>query len=132
MVTKRIEYVPDDETEVFFKAADLLVLPYTHVFQSGVLFLGYNFGLPVVATDVGSLREEIIEGETGYVCAARDPAAIAASVDQYFCGALFANLVERRPAIRRHAAERYSWATVAAITKGVYERPSRQANAKLA
>ena len=35
----RIEFVPDDETESYFKAADVLVLPYTHVFQSGVLFL---------------------------------------------------------------------------------------------
>jgi glycosyltransferase involved in cell wall biosynthesis len=133
-VTKRIEYVPDDETEFFFKAADLLVLPYTHVFQSGVLFLGYNFGLPVVATDVGSLRDEIVDGETGYVCAPGDPAAIAASVDRYFSGDLFRQLDERRTAIRRYAAERYSWATVASISRGVYARvlSGRQAKEKLA
>ena len=40
---ERIEYVPDEETEIYFKAADVLALPYAHVFQSGVLFLGYNF-----------------------------------------------------------------------------------------
>jgi glycosyltransferase involved in cell wall biosynthesis len=50
-----IEYVPDETTELYFKAADVLVLPYTHVFQSGVLFLGYSFGLPVIAANVGSL-----------------------------------------------------------------------------
>ena len=133
-VTKRIEYVPDEQTEVFFKAADLLVLPYRHVFQSGVLFLGYNFGLPVVATDVGSLREEILEGQTGHVCATGDAGAIAAAVDRYFSGELFRNLAERRPAIHRYAAERYSWATVASVSKGVYGRvlSSRQANEKLA
>ena len=38
------------------------MLPYTHIFQSGVLFLGYSFGLPVIASDVGSLREDVIEG----------------------------------------------------------------------
>ena len=52
-IIERIEYVPDAETEVYFKAADILVLPYTHVFQSGVLFLAYSFGLPVIASDVG-------------------------------------------------------------------------------
>jgi len=52
-ITLRIEFVPDEETEIYFKAADVLVLPYTHIFQSGVLFLGYNFGLPVIAADVG-------------------------------------------------------------------------------
>ncbi len=121
-VTRRIEYVPDAETEIYFKAADLLVLPYTHVFQSGVLFLGYNFGLPVVATDVGSLREEIVEGETGHICSSADAASIAAAIDRYFSGGLFRDLAQRRPAIRRYAAERYSWATVAAISKGVYEK----------
>src|SRR5207249_1685755 len=45
-IIQRIEYIPDEETELFFKAADVLILPYTRVFQSGVLFLGYSFGLP--------------------------------------------------------------------------------------
>ena len=38
---------------LFFKAADVLVLPYRHIYQSGVLFLGYSFGLPVLAADRG-------------------------------------------------------------------------------
>ena len=121
-VTRRIEYVPDEDTEIYFKAADLLVLPYTHVFQSGVLFLGYNFGLPVVATDVGSLREEIVDGETGYVCKAADPQAIATAICRYLSSELFRGLASRRLAIRRHAAQRYSWSAVAATSRGVYER----------
>ncbi len=119
-VLKRIEYVPDADTEIYFKAADLLVLPYTHVFQSGVLFLGYNFGIPAVAADVGVLKDEIVEGKTGHVCAAANPVALAAAVARYFSGEIFRELAVRRPEIRRYAAERYSWSTVASITKGVY------------
>src|SRR5262249_13883551 len=66
-IIAKIEYVPDEETELYFKAADVLILPYAHVFQSGVLFLGYSFGLPAIAADVGSMKEEIIEGKTGFV-----------------------------------------------------------------
>ena len=55
-VIERIEYIPDEETELFFKAADVLILPYTHVFQSGVLFLGYSFGLPAIACRCGNLE----------------------------------------------------------------------------
>ena len=44
-IIQKIEYIPDEETEIYFKAADVLALPYTRVFQSGVLFLGYAFGL---------------------------------------------------------------------------------------
>jgi glycosyltransferase involved in cell wall biosynthesis len=119
-VIARIEFVPDAETEVYFKAADVLALPYTYVFQSGVLFLGYNFGLPVVAADVGSLREEIVDGSTGIVCPPCDSAALAESIGRYFESELYKELPRRRPAIRQFARERYSWATVGAITKDAY------------
>ncbi|HLG59281.1 MAG TPA: glycosyltransferase family 4 protein [Vicinamibacterales bacterium] len=119
-VVLRIEYVPDADTELYFKAADVLVLPYTHVFQSGVLFLGYNFGLPVIVADVGSLRDDIFEGRTGFVCMARDPASLAKAIETYFASDLFATLVGRRSEIRQFARERYSWATVGSITNQVY------------
>ena len=71
-IIEKIEYIPDELTELYFKAADVLILPYTHVFQSGVLFLGYSFGLPAIAADVGALKEEIIEGETGFMFKPQD------------------------------------------------------------
>jgi glycosyltransferase involved in cell wall biosynthesis len=117
---ERIECVPDEETELFFKAADVLVLPYTHVFQSGVLFLGYGFGLPAIAADVGSLRDEIIEGETGFVFPARASADLAAKIEKYFSSDLFRDLENRRARIKAYANERYSWTKVAAITARVY------------
>jgi glycosyltransferase involved in cell wall biosynthesis len=119
-IIQRIEYVPDDQTEVYFKAADLLVLPYTHIFQSGVLFLGYSFGLPSVAADVGSLKEEIIEGETGFVCRPQDSSALLAGIEQYFASDLCRNLENRRQTISDYANDRYSWAKVAALTAKVY------------
>lgn len=121
-VIEKIEYVPDAEVEVYFKAADLLVLPYTLIFQSGVLFLGYSFGLPVLATDVGSLKEEIVEGRTGLVCPARDADALARTIGEYFGSSLYRELEQRRPEIRAFANERYSWTRVGEITKSVYAR----------
>ena len=121
VVREHIEYIPDERVEVFTKAADALVLPYTHVFQSGVLFLGYSFGLPVIATDVGALREEIVEGETGFVCRPEDADDLARAVEQWLGSRLFAERSERREIIRAYANERYSWTTVAHITRQIYE-----------
>jgi D-inositol-3-phosphate glycosyltransferase len=121
-VVERIHYIPDDETETYFKAADVLVLPYRHIFQSGVLFLSYSFGLPVVASDVGSLREDIVEGETGFVCKPQDVADLADAIARYFASELYRDLAKRRAAIKAYANERYSWAEVAAITTGVYSK----------
>ncbi len=121
-VIRRIEYIPDEETEVYFKAADALVLPYTEVFQSGVLVLGYSFGLTAIASDVGSLREDVVEGETGYVCAPRDEESLAAAIIRFCSGSREAGDVEQREHIREWAKQRYSWAAVAAITTAAYQR----------
>jgi D-inositol-3-phosphate glycosyltransferase len=119
-VIERIEHVPDEETELYFKAADVLILPYVRIFQSGVLFLGYSFGLPVIAADVGSLKQEIVEGKTGFVFRAQDSSDLARKIENYFNSELFHNLETRRSQIRQHANERYSWEKVAAITTAVY------------
>jgi glycosyltransferase involved in cell wall biosynthesis len=119
-IIQKIEYIPDELTELYFKAADVLILPYSHVFQSGVLFLGYSFGLPAIAADVGALKEEIIEGETGFIFKPRDPVDLARKIDNYFNSELFGDLENRREQIRKHANEQYSWDKVAAITNAVY------------
>jgi D-inositol-3-phosphate glycosyltransferase len=119
-IVQRIGFVPDEQTEVFFKAADVLILPYTDIFQSGVLSLAYSFGLPVVATDVGSLSEEIIENETGFICKARDANDLAAVIRHYFSSELYSQLETRRKIIREYANERFSWKKVAKATGEVY------------
>jgi len=121
-IIAKIEYVPDQETELYFKAADVLILPYAHVFQSGVLFLGYSFGLPAIAADVASLRQEIIEGETGFVFKPRDSSDLARKIHSYFNSELFRNLESRRAEIKAYANERYSWDKVVAVTTSVYSR----------
>ena len=124
-VEQTIEYLPEDRVEFYFKAADLLVLPYRRIFQSGVLFLAYGFGLPVVATDAGSLRDEIIEGKTGFVCRQNDPADLAAAIQTYFSSALFADLNSRRDWIINHVNTEYSWEKLAETTCQIYAELAR-------
>jgi glycosyltransferase involved in cell wall biosynthesis len=128
-LTLRTEYIPDEETEIYFKAADLLILPYTHIFQSGVLFLGYSFGLPSIVTDVGSLKDDVVAGETGFACAPRDAGALVDAIERYFASALAAvpDAVRRRT-IAERAERSHSWDTVAALTRGAYTQ-SRGAGA---
>lgn len=119
-IIEKIEYIPDAQTELYFKAADILILPYAHVFQSGVLILGYSFGLPAIAADVGTLKEEIVEGQTGFVFKPRDSSDLANKIEEYFRSELFRNLETRRPKIKKHANERYSWNKVVATITQVY------------
>jgi D-inositol-3-phosphate glycosyltransferase len=116
----KIQFIPDAEMEVYLKAADVLVLPYNEIFQSGVLFLAYSFGLPVVATDVGSFREEIVAGYTGFLCRPCDPAHLAKTIARYFASDLYRNLGTRRQEIKDYADVHHSWDAVAELTGNAY------------
>ncbi len=120
-VTQRIEHIPDDETELYFKAADVLVLPYRHVYQSGVLFLAYSFGLPVIATDVGSLRDSIVQDRTGLLCKPTDPTDLAQTIRRYFDSDLYRHLGQTRRVIREYASAHNSWDAVSKRTREAYE-----------
>jgi glycosyltransferase involved in cell wall biosynthesis len=120
-IIQKIEFVPDEETELYFKAADVLVLPYTEVFQSGVLFLAYSFGLPVIATDVGSFRDDIVPGETGYLARSCSAGDLGNAIETYFKSELYKSLDRRREEIRQFANARNSWNVVGEKTCKVYE-----------
>ena len=116
------KFVPDDELEVYFKAADVLVLPYREIYQSGILFLGLSFGLPALAADVGSFNQEIVEGQNGFLFRSEDPCALAGAIERYFASELYAALDRRRDDIKRRATVQHSWEGVAQATLNVYAR----------
>ena len=119
-IIKQARHIPDTEVEVFFKSSDALVLPYRFIFQSGVPFLSYSFGLPVIATDVGSLKEVVVEGKTGMVCRKEDPGDLADKIRGYFDSDLYRNLGENMKYIKKYANEEYSWDRIGATIHSVY------------
>lgn len=121
-VTRHVRHIPDEDIEVYFKCADVLLMPYVNVFQSGVLFLGYSFGLPVVASDAGSLDRDVEVGRTGYVCRSGDPVSLARAIERFFGGELYANAEASRAAIKAHLEATHSWSKGAEITSSVYRR----------
>jgi D-inositol-3-phosphate glycosyltransferase len=120
--TVRIEarFIRDDEVELFFKAADVCVLPYVTIDQSGVLILSYRYGTPVIVSDVGSMREDVVHGQTGFVCRPRDAEHLAATIDAYFSSALFTERDRARAEIEAWADARYSWRPIAGTIADVY------------
>jgi glycosyltransferase involved in cell wall biosynthesis len=77
------KYVDDREVPVLFSAADLLVLPYKSATQSGVVPVAYHFETPIVATDVGSLKESIETTETGLICSP-ETGSLAQTIEKAF------------------------------------------------
>lgn len=125
-ITQKIEFISEPDTEFYFKAADVLVLPYVYIFQSGVLFLAYSYGLPAIATDVGSLKEEVLVGQTGFICEPGNAMALAHCIQKYFQSDLYRNLEKRRPEIQDFVKEKHSWNQIANIIITAYSQIVRE------
>lgn len=69
-------YIPDGDVKYYFSAADVLIQPYHSATQSGVTQIAYNFGLPMIVTDVGGLAEIVSDDVVGYVVE-KTPEAVA-------------------------------------------------------
>ena len=77
-------YIPNEQVEPYFAAADLVVLPYVAGTSSGIVQVAYGCDRPVIATQVGCLPEVVEDGKTGYVVPPNTPQAIAAAVVRFF------------------------------------------------
>lgn len=78
------KYISDSEVTNYFSAADVCMLPYKDATQSGITAISHNFDLPIIATDVGGLKENILHGENGLIVDRPDSKLIAESVKEYF------------------------------------------------
>jgi glycosyltransferase involved in cell wall biosynthesis len=114
-------FIPHEEVGKYFMAADCCVLSYKRIYQSGVPFLSFAFGLPVIATHVGSFREIIVDGVNGFICEPNSPDDLARKIERYFASDLLRNLPATRMAISRAAGEQYSWEKIGVATHAVYQ-----------
>ncbi|MCX7984096.1 MAG: glycosyltransferase family 4 protein [Bacteroidetes bacterium] len=119
-------FIPRHEVEQYFVAADCVLLPYRTIFQSGILFLAYRFGVPVIATDVGSFRDDIIEGKTGFLCEPDSPRSLGEAIMKFFKSDLYIKKNETRVYIQTYASQRYSWYTIGATTYQLYQQLLKQ------
>jgi glycosyltransferase involved in cell wall biosynthesis len=98
-------YVPNEDVEMYFKAADVAVLPYRTATQSGIVQTAYSFHLPVIVTGVGGLPDVVRDGETGYVVAPEDPEALAGAMRRFYREEAGPRLAEGI----RSDLDRFSW-----------------------
>ena len=99
------EYVPDEQVGWYFQQADVVVLPYRHATQSGIIPIAYNFTVPVIATHVGGLPDVVFEGETGYLVPPEDSTALADTVAKF---ARQRNQIDFQSHITEHL-DMFSW-----------------------
>jgi D-inositol-3-phosphate glycosyltransferase len=58
-------YISNDERNILFNGADVVVLPYRKIYQSGVMIMAMSYGIPVIASDLPGNKEIIVSGNNG-------------------------------------------------------------------
>ena len=98
-----------DDVPQILGMADLLVLPSVAVEGMPVVILeAMAAGVPVIASDIGGVREMVVDGETGKVVRPGNPVALAQALDDML-SLDEAALRTIGLAGRRRVEERYAW-----------------------
>ncbi len=112
-------FVGEPQVGALFRRADLAVLPYREIDQSGVLFTALGAGTPLLLSAVGGFPEVAAEGAAELVPPG-DPAALHDALARLLADpAARERLAE---GARRAAAERYGWDDIARRHLDLYGR----------
>ena len=110
-------FVTDPEIPAFMRRADLVVLPYRNIEQSGVLYTALAFGRPLVLSAVGGFPE-VAEAGAARLVPPEDPDALAEALRELLDDRSARDALA--DAATREAATTYSWERIGEATMALY------------
>lgn len=100
-------FVEDREVESIFTGENIIsVCPYKDATQSGVVMVSYDYGIPVIASNVGGLDEQIIDGKTGFLINPNDVDELVYAMEKFI---LDTSLLEKMRSEIVRFIETFSW-----------------------
>jgi glycosyltransferase involved in cell wall biosynthesis len=111
-------FVTDPEIPAYFRRADIVVLPYRRIDQSGVLYTALAFGKAMVLSDVGGFTEIGREHGAAKLVPPEDPDALREALTQLVDDPAERDALGARAAAA--AAGPFSWDAIAQQTLALY------------
>ena len=118
--TLHIRYIEDVEATYFYLCADLVVLPYLRIYQSGVVLEAMSHGSPVLVSDIPGMLEVIDDDRTGFVFRSGDAAHLAQRIGEAFAVPGHTTMIAR--AGLRTMRERNDWSLLGEQSVACYRR----------
>lgn len=110
----RLKKIGDDEVQTYFRACDVVVLPYRDILTSGNLLLAMSFSRPAIIPAVGCVPETV-DSECAILYNPMDAGELEKAMRE-----VKGLDVEKMGQHAHERAKRYDWDTIAEKTKVVY------------
>ena len=115
----RNQYIPLEDVNHYFSAADLVVLPYKRISQSGVLMMAVSYQKAVLSSDLEPFKEVLTNNETGFFFQSESSESLAEKVISIFDDEKLLNRVSKSGFDLINKT--YNWDAIGALLKIEYD-----------
>lgn len=117
-----IRYIPDDEALMYYAAADLIVLPYRKIYQSGVLLMAMSHAKSVLVSDLPGMLEIVKNEENGFVFRSEDVLDLSLAINRILTNVCLRSAVASNGL--KTMATHHDWHRIGVLTKVFYDEIS--------
>ena len=116
-VDTNFEYIEDHEVFKYYEKADIVVLPYRKIYQSGVLLLTMSLGRAAIVSNLPAFTEIIEHNVNGYLFNTEDAEDLARCILKISMD----RNIEVSKRARSSISRAYNWKTIGWTTKALYD-----------
>jgi D-inositol-3-phosphate glycosyltransferase len=118
LVSLHLRYISDEELPFFYRAADLMVLPYRRIYQSDVALMALTFEAPILTSNVPGMLEMIDHLNTGIIFESENSIDLAEKIQWAIENPDSVNSIVKNG--RSLVEKKYSWSLVGRKTSALY------------
>jgi len=100
------EFIADEDVQNYFRAADIVVLPYAESLNSGVVWLSFTFGLPIILPNAEAFQH--VRNLGGICSFSANSAEDLAEALTHSIAAVRAGATQQLPNLSAHTPEKVS------------------------
>jgi glycosyltransferase involved in cell wall biosynthesis len=114
-------YVSNEELVCLIKNTRIVICPYIDATQSGVVMTAFAFNKPVIGTNVGGMKEVVVDGFTGKLVPPKDPNQLSIAIVDLLKNNSLRKYLESN--IKQLGVKsKFSWSNIAEQTIQVYKK----------
>lgn len=118
-VLSHIRYISDDEVDYYFSSADLVVLPYREIFQSGVLLMAMSYSVVPVVSSIKGMTDIVINEKNGFVFNSESAQSLTETLHTVLD---IDNLSSFQETISYVIQNEFDWDNIGLLTTNVYKK----------